>query len=191
MRRLLSLTLICTLACAGVAQATTVIPPTFDQLVATAQSVFVGEVIDVRAVWRTSGQRRVIKTIVTFRVEDVWKGSASPTTQLEFLGGTLDGVTLTVHGVPAFRIGQRQLLFVENGAIPMVSPLVGFMHGRMHVERDLATGVDRVRTFDGRSFLDTAEIGARRAAGVTVRTPMRLSEFRSAVMRRAQQGRAR
>jgi hypothetical protein len=183
--------LLSTLAWVAVAKATTVIPPTFDQLVNTAQYVFVGEVIDVRAAWRTSGGRPVIKTVVTFRVEDVWKGSASPTTQLEFLGGTIDGVTLTVHGVPAFRIGQRQVLFVENGAIPMVSPLVGLMHGRMQVERDPATGVERVRTYDGRSFLDTAEIGAQRAAGGTVRAPMRLSAFKSAVMLRAQQGRAR
>ena len=176
---------------AGVAQSTTVIPPTFDQLVSGAQSVFVGEVIDVRAVWRDHPQGRSIKTLVTFRVEAVWKGQASPVTQLEFLGGTIDDVTMKVHGVPSFRLGQRDVLFVESDRVRMVSPLVGFMHGRMRVERDAATGVDRVRTYDGRSFASTAEIGAERAPAVTIRTPMRLSELESAVRARASAGRAR
>jgi hypothetical protein len=183
--RSVALVAIALLAAITAARATTVIPPTFDQLVARAQSVFVAEVIDVRAVWRDTRERRVIKTLVTFRVEDVWKGSASPTTQLEFLGGTIDDVTLQVHGVPQFRPGQRELLFVVDGGRPMVSPLVGFMHGRMRVERDPATGVDRVRTFDGRSFTSVAEIGAQRPPGVTVQTPMRLADFRSAVVARA------
>lgn len=166
-------------------RASTVIPPTFEQLVANAQSVFVAEVVGVRAVWRDARERRVIKTLVTVRVEDVWKGSVSGTTQLEFLGGTVDGVTLEVHGVPQFRVGQRELLFVVDGGRPMVSPLVGLMHGRMRVERDPATGVDRVRTFDGRAFTSVAEIGAQRAPGVRVQTPMRLADFRSAVVARA------
>ena len=185
MPRVVALAVVVLLAAVAAARATTVIPPTFDQLVANAQSVFVAEVVDVRAVWRDTRERRVIKTQVTFRVEDVWKGSASLTTQLEFLGGTLDGVTLQVHGVPTFRVGQRELLFVVDGGRPMVSPLVGFMHGRMRVERDPATGVDRVRTFDGRAFTSIAEIGAQRAPGVTVQTPMRLADFRSAVVARA------
>lgn len=183
-RRLSLLTMVFTLAAAGAARSTTVIPPSFDQLVASAESVFVAEVIDLRSVWRDTRERRVIKTLVTFRVEDVWKGSAPVTTQLEFLGGTIDGVTLEVHGVPAFRLGQRDLLFVENGRRPMVSPLVGFMHGRMRIERDPATGADRVRTFDGRAFASPAEIGVQRVPTVRVLTPMRLADLRSAVVAR-------
>ena len=88
-RRLSLLTTLCLLAAAGVARSTTVIPPTFDQLVAEAQTVFVGEVVSQRSVMDTSSQGRSIHTIVTFRVEDVWKGTLGAMTQLEFLGGTV------------------------------------------------------------------------------------------------------
>ena len=191
LRRFVPFAVLALLVTAGVAQSTTVIPPTFDQLVSGAQSVFVAEVIAVRAVWRDNPQGRSIKTLVTFRVEEVWKGQASPVTQLEFLGGTIDDVTMKVHGVPSFRPGQRDVLFVENGSIRMVSPLVGFMHGRMRVERDPGTGLDRVRTYDGRSFNSTAEIGAARASSTVFQAPMRLSDLESAVRARASAGRAR
>lgn len=191
LRRFVPFAVIALLVTAGVAQSTTVIPPTFDQLVSGAESVFVGEVINVQSAWASSPNGRSIRTRVTFRVEDVWKGQVSPVTQLEFLGGTIEDVTMKVHGAPSFRLGQRDVLFVENASIRMVSPLVGFMHGRMRVERDAATGLDRVRTYDGRSFASTAEIGAQRAPAVTFQAPMRLSDLESAVRARAQAGRAR
>ena len=189
-RRVFPLALVAIGLMAGVARSTTVIPPTFDELVSRAQSVFVGEVISQRSVWQTSAQGRSIKTIVTFRVEDVWKGAASPVTQLEFLGGTIDDLTLEVAGMPQFRFGQRDVLFV-NGEVRTVSPLVGFMHGRMRIERDPATGVDRVRTYDGRALVSTAQVGAQRRPSFAPVAPMRLSDLKAAVVGRAAAGRAR
>lgn len=188
MRRLLPLALICTLVFAGTAGSTTVIPPTFDALVGGANSVFVGEVMAVRARWTTTPRGRAIMTDVTFRVEDVWKGSVGPVTLLEFLGGTVDGVTMEVVGMPQFSVGQRNVLFVS--AERSISPLVGFMHGRMKVERDFF-GVDRVRTHDGRSLGNTAQIAPNRATYMMSITAMRLSELESAVRARAAAGRAR
>ena len=189
MRRLLPLSLIGTLLMAGVARSTTVIPPTFETLVSSANTIFVGEVMDVRAEWVSTRQGRAIITRVTFKVEDVWKGAAGGVTQLEFLGGTIGETTMEVVGMPTFHEGQRSVLFVSS-QVKSVSPLVGFWHGRMRVEKD-SYGVDRVRTYDGRSLGNPSEIGANRPSYMASVTPMRLADLESAVRNRVLAGRAR
>lgn len=189
MRRLLTLSLICTLLMAGVASSTTVIPPTFESLVSSANTIFVGEVMDVRSEWIATPQGRAIITKVTFKVEDVWKGAAGAVTQLEFLGGTIGETTMEVVGMPVFREGQRSVLYVSSD-VKSVSPLVGFWHGRMRVEKD-PSGVDRVRTYDGRSLGSPSEVGANRPNYMASVTPMRLSDLESAVRSRVLAGRAR
>jgi hypothetical protein len=189
MRRLLPPSLLCLLLMAGVARATTVIPPTFESLVSGASTIFVGEVIDVRAEWQATPQGRAIRTDVTFKVEEVWKGAAGAVTQLEFLGGTIGGTTMEVVGMPTFREGQRSVLFV-SGQVRTASPLVGFWHGRLRVERD-SIGVDRVRTHDGRSLGNPSEVGANRPNYALSVTPMRLSDLAAAVRGRVLAGRAR
>ena len=188
MRRLIPLSLICALAFARAATSTTVIPPSFDALVSSANTIFVGEVIGQRPIWVNTPQGRAIRTQVTFKVEDVWKGAAGAVTQLDFLGGTIGDTTMHVTGMPTFTLGQRAVLFVAPAR--RVSPLVGFMHGRLRVERDYA-GVDRVRTHDGRSLGNVAEIGPQRPGYMVSVTPMRLSDLASAVKARAATGRAR
>jgi hypothetical protein len=182
MRRLFPLSLICTLLFAGVASSTTVIPPSFEAMVSGANTIFVGQVVNTQAIWISTRQGRAIKTLVDFRVEDVWKGSSGAVTRLEFLGGTIGETTMEVTGMPTFRVGQRSVLFVAPGR--HVSPLVGFMHGRLKVERDFA-GVDRVRTHDGRSLGAVTEIGPLRPDYMRSITPMRLSELATAVKGRA------
>ena len=189
MRRLVPLSLICTLLMAGVARSTTVIPPTFESLVSSANTIFVGEVMNVRAEWIATRQGRAIKTYVTFKVEDVWKGSAGAVTQLEFLGGTIGDMTMEVVGMPIFHDGQRSVLFV-HGNVATASPLVGFWHGRMRVEKD-PYGVDRIRTYDGRSLGSPAEVGVNRVDPMLSITPMRLSDLETAVRSRVLAGRAR
>ena len=190
-RRLLLLTMVCTVAAAGVARSTTVIPPTFDALVSSAATIFVGEVMNVRSEWETTPNGRAIITLVTFRVEDVWKGDLGAVTQLEFLGGEIGDVGMRVEGSPVFRLGQRDVLFV-NSIVRAVSPLVGFMHGRMRVERDTVSGVDRVRTFDGRALGSIAQLGPQRAApSLASITPMRLNELETAVRSRLGAGKPR
>jgi hypothetical protein len=188
MRRLVLLSVLCSLLMTGVARSTTVIPPTLDTLVSGANTIFVGEVINVRAIWVPSPQGRAIVTQVTFRVEDVWKGAAGAVTQLEFMGGTIGDTTMEVVGMPAFHDGQRSVLFVSS-QVKAISPLVGFWHGRMRVEKD-PYGVDRVRTYDGRSLGNPSEVGTQKLNSLTPVTPMRLSDLAIAVHGRVLAGRA-
>lgn len=189
MRRLVPLSVICTLLMAGVARSTTVIPPTFESLVSNANTIFVGEVIGVRSIWTATPQGRAIVTQVTFKVEDVWKGAAGVVTQLEFLGGTIGETQMEVVGMPTFHEGQRSVLYVSS-QVRSASPLVGFWHGRMRVEKD-PNGVDRVRTYDGRSLGTPAQVGAERPNYMTSVTPMRLTDLAAAVRGRVLAGRAR
>ena len=189
--RLLALTVIGVLATAGAARSTTVIPPSFDALVSDAGTIFVGEVMNIRSDWEATPRGRAIITLVTFRVEGVWKGHLGVVTQLEFLGGTIGEIGMRVEGMPTFRLGQRDVLFVSTET-HSVSPLVGFMHGRMRVERDTVSGVDRVRTYDGRALGSVAQLGPQRAApSLTSITPMRLSDLEAAVRSRLSAARQR
>ena len=187
-RRLVPLSVLCTFLIAGVAHSTTVIPPTFESLVSSANTIFVGEVMNVRATWVAGPEGRAIVTQVTFKVEDVWKGGAGAVTQLEFLGGTVGDTRMEVVGMPEFHEGQRSVLFVSS-QVKSISPLVGFWHGRMRVEKD-PYGVDRVRTYDGRSLGSAAEVGMQKLDPMTPVTPMRLSDLQAAVRGRVLAGRA-
>ncbi|MEY2525432.1 MAG: hypothetical protein QOE73_203, partial [Verrucomicrobiota bacterium] len=110
-------------------QGTTVIPPTFDELVSRAEVIFQGAVTDVRSQWTGEGAQHRIVSYVTFKVEDSVKGTPGQTYTLRMLGGTVDGETMEVADSPKFKVGDRDIIFVENNGSQFV-PLVGIMHGR-------------------------------------------------------------
>ena len=58
--------------------ATSIVPPSFERLVAEADLVFEGEVIDVRSQFVNADGGQAITTDVSFRVVNVIKGSALP-----------------------------------------------------------------------------------------------------------------
>ena len=145
------------------ARALTVVPRSFDELVARADIVFKGTVVHVNPQWIGEGQSRRIVTFVTFQVDETYKGAPERNQTLRFLGGTVDGTTLEVPDMPVFAVGQRAVLFVTgNGR--QYCPLVGVQQGRFHVSRDGA-GVERVTTNDGSPLVDTAELGQFDAEG--------------------------
>lgn len=117
------------------ARATTVIPPTFAELVQEAERVVRVRVLAVQPAWSASPHGRVIKTFVTFRVERTLKGDGTEQLTLPFLGGELDGESFNVAGMPRFSAGQVAILFLSSSGA-QVCPLVGMMHGRYHVVRD-------------------------------------------------------
>ena len=138
------------------------VAPTFDELVARAESVFLGRVVALRSTWVDSRAGRAIVTDVTFAIERTVKGTVYAERSLEFLGGTIGDDTLRVSGMPEFHVGDRDVLFVSETGRP-VSPLVGFMYGRFRVVRDARTGTELVRTHDGRPLGSVDEVGNRNA----------------------------
>src|SRR5262245_37456965 len=123
------------------AKATTVIPPTFEEMTERADLVFVGKVIGTQAEWRTVGTKRVIFTMVTFEAAEILKGKADKSVTLQFLGGTVGDATLEVAGVPKFNAAERVILFVEKNGIQFC-PLVGVFHGKFGLRKDERNGRD-------------------------------------------------
>ena len=161
------------------ATATTVIPPSFEQLVGESALVFEGDVIDVTSQWKGSGPEQTITTSVTFRVRQVLKGSWTPTVVLEFLGGTVGDRSLVVHDMPRFANGDHDILFVSAGT-QQVSPIVGFSHGRFRIANS-AAGDERVHRFDGAPIASPADIDPRRLRPPAVGPSISVAEFAGAI----------
>jgi hypothetical protein len=140
------------------ATATTVIPPTFDQLVQQADVIFQGSVTEVKSVWEGEGAQRHISSYVTFQVQDSIKGNAGASYTIRMLGGTVGDETMEVTDTPKFHVGDRDILFVEHNFDQFV-PLVGIKHGRLHVQRDEQTGRDVILNAEGAPVRDLTKLG--------------------------------
>ena len=139
-------------------------------MVTRAQAVFVGQTLDVHSRWVSTSSGRAIVTVVTFKVIRTLKGELGGQTQLEFLGGTVGDYRLEVPGIPRFRVGDEDVLFVDERGQP-VSPVVGFMHGRFRVLEEPGTGRRSVARHDFEPLARVADIGASHAAGPRVVGP--------------------
>ena len=148
----------CALLAVASARATTVIPPTFDELVGQAETIFQGTVTDVKSEWAGEGGQRRIVSYVTFQVDDALKGAPGTSYTIRMLGGTVDGQTMEVSDSPKFKVGDRDIVFVENNGSQFI-PLVGIMHGRYRVQLDSTTGEEVVLTNRGHAVADVAELG--------------------------------
>lgn len=143
------LSLLAIIALSPVTLATTVIPPTFDELVDQADVIFQGKVTDVRSQWTGEGAQRYIVSYVTFRVDEGIKGNPGQSYTIRMLGGTVGDETMGVTDAPEFVTGDRDIVFVQNNGSQFI-PLVGIMHGRFHVQRELS-GREAVLTNEGAS----------------------------------------
>lgn len=149
---------------AAPAVATTVVPPTFPELVAQAQSIVRAEVIGVHSEREAYGSGSVIFTYVRFNVIKVLKGTAEATIELRLLGGTVGDETMEVDGMPSFVVGERSLLFVENNGTQWC-PLVAIMHGRYRLQRRATDGAEVVFRDNGVPLSDPAEVQLPMAQG--------------------------
>lgn len=139
--------LLLALACAGAvppASATSVVPPSFPELVAEAEAIYSGRVtaVEARRLAAPDGSS-VIKTFVTFAIERVLKGAARESVILELLGGRVGDEQLRVSGMPVFAVGDREFVFVQRNGV-QYCPLVALGHGRYRVLRDQTSGRDYV-----------------------------------------------
>jgi hypothetical protein len=178
-------------------KATTVIPPTFEEMTDRAELIFVGKVVGMRAEWRTIGANRVILTLVEFERQEVLKGEAGPSITLQFLGGTVDDVTLEVDEVPAFKAGDRELLFVTGNGVQFC-PLVGAFHGKFGVRKEQKSGREILVRHNGKELRDVTEIGTaagsefaskRAKVAISAKTePLSLDEFKGKIHDRVANG---
>jgi hypothetical protein len=181
--------IVCALAVCFTASvaATTYLPVTFDDLVAKADVIFVGEVVDVRAFALDTRDGTIIKTRVTFRVDDPLLASTGAIEVLEFLGGETGGVGMAVAEMPTFAIGDRRVVFARRER--SINPIVGFTQGVLRIAPD-GRGVDRVLTLEGQPLARIEAIGKRELGPApSLAAAMRLSEFRDRVVRALREAR--
>ena len=149
---------LCAILSLALARATTVIPPSFDELVGQAELIFQGTVTDVKSEWAGEGGQRRIVSYVTFHVDESLKGNPGAAYTIRMLGGTVDGQTMEVSDSPKFKVGDRDILFVENNGKQFI-PLVGIMHGRYRVQVDQSSNQEVVLTNRGYALTDVAQLG--------------------------------
>jgi len=141
----------------SVAHATTVRPPTFSQLV--GRSAFVAETVvkSVHSELLTRGADRAIVTFVTFATRSAITGAVPGEFTLEFLGGTVGELDMTVVGMPRFIVGQRDVVFVEKTA-GQLCPLVTLGYGRYRVYTDASSPTPLIARDNGVPLEDVAEV---------------------------------
>ena len=169
----------------GSAHATTVIPPSFEQLVDQAELIFQGNVTRVSSQWVGEGSERHIVSYVTFQIKDSVKGDPGQSYTIRMFGGTVDGETMEIADGPKFEVGDEDIVFVENNGSQVV-PLVGIMHGRFHIRRD-DSGRELVTTNEGEPVRDVARLGTATESSATgeALTP---AAFKAAIQSRLQAG---
>ena len=168
---------------ASAPRAASVVAPTFDALVARSQVVFVGETLGVHSRWVSTPSGFAIVSVVTFRVVRTLKGELGGQTQLEFLGGTVGEHRMEIPGIPRFRVGDEDVLFVDERGQP-VSPVVGFMHGRFRVLEDPATRRRSVARQNFEPLASVRDIGASTPAPrVSAARALTLAAFEDEIAR--------
>ena len=162
-----------------VASASIIPPLTFEQILHRADTVFTGTVVRVESRWTPTRTGAAIITLVTYRVERVFKGHPGNEITLEFLGGTVGDVTLEVVGVPKFAQGQHDIVCAVDGT-SRVSPITGFNQGRFRVIHDAANRAV-VTAHDGRPAPMASDANRSGARGSG--QPLTLAAFESEIVR--------
>jgi hypothetical protein len=150
---------------------------------ARAQVIFEGEVTGLRSQWIGEGSQHRIVTYVTFKVDDALKGDPGTTYSMRMLGGTVDDRTMEVSDAPKFKVGDHDVLFIENNGSQFI-PLVGLQHGRFRVEKD-SSGRQTLLTGNGLPLADVNQLGGKEETLAQSKAALSLDDFKSIVRLRA------
>ena len=138
------------------AGATTLVRLDLDDLTGESSAVVYGKVLASRVEWNQA--RTLIYAVYTVAPVEYLKGRLGPTFELHEPSGTLDGIQLSVGGVPSFSVGQEAVLFVWTDRQGQ-HQVTGFEQGAFPVRTDSQTGlkvVDRVVRLGSARIANTA-----------------------------------
>lgn len=162
----------------GSAAAIVAVDRDFPELVARAEQIVVGTVVEIRDEDTQAGGPY---TFVTLADLSVLKGEAGDTLTLRFFGGTSGDTVVRVSDMPRFGLGERTVLFIAgNGEV--ICPLVGIWQGRFRVDAEPGTGIETVADHAGRPLLGRVGRELRRAQGQRAAVPaLTLDQLRQLV----------
>lgn len=159
------------LAAIPAAEATTIAPLRFDEVVRQAGIVVQGTVTDLQV--RSTGAAltpapesaaptapgapvgvgveggRTLFTEITLRVEDQIGGTLGPEVRFTMAGGSSEDATVVVFGMPQFKVGERYMLLLRPDYERTNVPIVGVFQGYFRITADPATGKERLLNADG------------------------------------------
>src|SRR5688572_653224 len=167
-------------------RATTVIQPTFNELVASAEYIVRVEVVAVNSSWRDNRAKpgeRYIGSQISLNVREVIKGTPPHPLVLDVVGGRVGNDELVIDGAPKLRAGDECILFVRGNGKTFF-PLVGLMHGYFPVYRDAVTRRASVLRSDGRPLRNVSELQPGAPTIANAKTPALTPEvFRDRIRR--------
>ena len=140
----------------GFLTATTVRRLSLDDLVARAETIVAGKVIDSRVYW--ASDRKLILTSYTVQVGESIKGNAPQTVTITTVGGKIGNTILHVSGMPEFQPGENAIVFLERAG--SYTTVVGLNQGKF----TLSNG-EISNSVSGLSFPD---VGAGKAVKMPV-----------------------
>lgn len=156
--------LLCSALLAPCARATTVVPPTFAELVNGADYVVRARVKSIAYEKQERPNRPpLLYTQVTLEVIETIAGTPPAEPVLRCLGGRDGDQELRVEGAPRFAVGDEDILFVSGNGRNFF-PLYAVMHGRYPVKRD-AAGREYVARSNDVPLSDVAEVAAPMTEG--------------------------
>jgi len=136
------------------------------ELVAEADLVFEGRVLEARTYLEDSGR---IETEYTFLVDRTMWGEDQVERSVVLPGGVLeDGRGLVISGMPSVRAGEDVLVFLSEAGDTGVRMPVGLSQGKFRVETSLQGGRALTRYNGSLSLLDPAT-GSLHPAGAQER----------------------
>jgi hypothetical protein len=121
--------LACVLAVAPVS-ASTFLAVSQGELVKGSSAVVVGDVLYTYSYWNREGT--MIFTDAVIHVRESILGAASGLVAVRTPGGTVADYRVEAHGFPAFRAGDRQVLFLNRTADGLME-VTGFQQGQYKV----------------------------------------------------------
>ena len=128
---------------APLALASSVVVVDFDQVVVGSEFIFEGNVVSKEI--RPSPISGKPFTYYSFEIIEVIKGNYSnPTIEIGFMGGTLEGRTLTVSDMVKPEVGEQGIYFVESLGRQQVHPFYGWHQGHYLVIPHQKSGVKSV-----------------------------------------------
>lgn len=174
---------------APVTRATTVIQPTFSEMVDAADYIVRVEVKSVTSAWRDNPSQpgdRYIGSKIELAVREVIKGTPPDPLVLDVVGGRVGEDEFVIDGAPRLQAGDECILFVRGNGRTFF-PLVGLMHGYFPIYRDTMTKRASVLRFNGQPLRNEGELepGAPRAGNAN--TPALTPEvFRDRIRQQVQ-----
>ena len=163
------LALIATVVCSDGLSGSTVAPVSLREMASRSELVFEGRVIGLEPV-RPDGSSSIF-TRIRFRVTDVLKGDhEGPTLELDFMGGTIGSLTLSIGDMKLPKKGERGVYFVESMQRRQAHPLYGWNQGRFLILDD-RDGNPRVHTSRGRLVRNVGEAAVPAVAALREGVP--------------------